>query len=203
MKNKLVIIGASGHGKVILDIALKNKYEVIGFLDDNTSLVSLEGYPVLGPVSTASEFSTEIQFIVGIGSNYIREKIDSVHRLNWVTLIHPSAVIGTGVEIEKGTVVMANAVINPFTRIGRHCIINTMSVVEHDNVIADYVHVSPQSVLAGTVSVGKRTQIGIGASVRNNIMITEDCVVGAGAVVIKNLNEKGTYIGVPARRIKK
>ena len=97
---------------------------------------------------------------------------------------------------------MANAVINPFAKVGKHCIINTACVVEHDNQIADYVHISPGAVLAGTVSVGELTHIGAKAVVRNNISITSECVVGAGAAVVKEIDEKGVYAGVPARRIK-
>ena len=94
---------------------------------------------------------------------------------------------------------MAGAVINACASVGEHCIINTRAVVEHDNVIEDYVHISPNAALGGTVRVGEQTHIGIGASVRNNIEICEGCIIGAGAAVVKNMTESGTYVGVPAR----
>ena len=97
---------------------------------------------------------------------------------------------------------MAGAVINCSTRIGRGCIINTSSSIDHDNDIGDYVHISPGAHLAGSVTVGELSWIGIGASVINNISITSDSIVGAGAVVVQNVTEQGTYVGVPARRIK-
>ena len=105
------------------------------------------------------------------------------------------------VEIGQGTVVMANAVINAGARIGAHCIINTSAVVEHDNRIADFVHISVGAKLAGTVSVGKRSWVGIAACVSNNIHICDDCMIGAGAVVIKDIEESGTYVGVPVKKI--
>ncbi|HIX81308.1 MAG TPA: hypothetical protein H9980_04960 [Candidatus Erysipelatoclostridium merdavium] len=93
---------------------------------------------------------------------------------------------------------MANAVVNPGASIGKHCIINTSAVVEHDNIIEDYVHISVGAKIAGTVHIGKRTWIGIGATVKNNISICNDCMIGASGVVVKDILIPGTYIGVPA-----
>ena len=97
---------------------------------------------------------------------------------------------------------MANAVINPCASVGRHCIINTAAVVEHNDRLGDWVHISPRAALGGTVTVGDMTHIGIGAAVRNNTDICGGCVIGAGAAVVKSITEVGTYAGVPARRIK-
>lgn len=205
-KKRLIIIGASGHGKVLLDIALKNEYEVLGFLDDDASKKMLIGYPVLGGTNKANDYLETAEFVIGIGSNMIRQKIDKLFEktsISWATLIHPSAVIGTGVTIAEGTVVMANAVINPFASIGKHCIINTSAVVEHDNQIKDYVHISPGAVLAGTVRVGECTHVGAGAVIKNNLRIVKQSVIGAGAVVVKDIFEPGTYAGVPAKKIEK
>jgi len=201
MKKRLIIIGASGHGKVLLDIALRNEYEVLGFLDDYSEAEEIAGYPILGKTSDAEKYKDEAGFIVAIGSNVVRKMIAETYDLNWETLIHPQAVIGMGVSIGAGTVVMANAVINPFAEIGKHRIVNTSCVIEHDNRIADYVHISPGAVLAGTVTIEKLTHIGVNAVVRNNVAITSECVVGAGAAVVTNIVEKGIYAGVPARRI--
>jgi sugar O-acyltransferase (sialic acid O-acetyltransferase NeuD family) len=96
---------------------------------------------------------------------------------------------------------MANAVINCGSKIGKGVIINTAATVDHDNIIGDYVHISPGSHLAGTVTVSEGTWIGIGATVINNLEITHDCMIGAGAVVVRSLIEPGTYAGVPARRL--
>lgn len=116
-------------------------------------------------------------------------------------LIYPSAVIGTDVEIGIGTVLMAGVVINSSTRIGKGCIINTSSSLDHDNIIEDYVHISPGVRTAGSVGIGKGTWLGIGSVVSNNVNICSGCKVGAGAVVVKDITEPGTYVGVPVRKI--
>lgn len=109
--------------------------------------------------------------------------------------------IGSEVEIGIGTTVMAGVVINSSTKIGKGCIVNTSSSLDHDNVIEDYVHISPGAKLAGTVKIGKGSWIGIGSVVSNNVNICSECKVGAGAVVVKDITEPGTYVGVPARRV--
>lgn len=202
MNRKVIIIGASGHGKVIADIVLKKHDCLVGFLDDgiekNTEIL---GYKVLGKTEDALKYH-DCEFAIGIGSNEIRHKIASQYPLNWYTAIHPSAQIGMNVHIDEGTVVMANAVINSCSKIGKHCIINTCSIVEHDNVIEDFVHISPHATLCGTVFIGEMSHIGANATIKNNIHIISNCRVGAGCVVVKDITKEGTYIGVPARRMK-
>lgn len=205
MKNKLIIIGASGHGKVVDDIAIKmNKWQSIAFLDDDESIRTSMGLEVIGKTADAFTYKDEADFFVAIGSNTTREKIQEKlieQGLNVVSLIHPSVVIGTDVEIGIGTAVMAGVVINSSTRIGKCCIINTSASLDHDNVIEDYVHISPGVRTAGTVRVGKGSWIGIGSVVSNNVNICSGCKVGAGAVVVKDITEPGTYVGVPVRRL--
>lgn len=199
----VIIIGASGHGKVIADIILKSGDKVIGFLDDNLNLSDhFIGFPILGKVERYEEYRDR-EFVIAIGNAYIREKVaNKLEGIRWYAAIHPSAVLSSiGVTIGEGTVVAANAVINSNAQIGRHCIINTGSIVEHDNVLEDFVHLSVGAKLAGNVHVGKSTWIGIGASVSNNLSICSDCMVGAGGVVVKNINEAGTYAGIPAERL--
>lgn len=195
---KLVIIGASGHGKVIADIAEKNGYDKIVFLDDNSTIKECAGFPVVG--NTSKVTSIDGDKIVAIGNAEIRERIQS--RINAVTLIHPNAVISRNVEIGEGTVVMAGAVINSDTKIGKGCIINTCASVDHDCLIGDYVHISVGVHVAGTCVVDNRTWIGAGATISNNIKIEGECMIGAGAVVVKDIEERGTWVGSPAKRIK-
>ena len=198
MMNRLIIIGASGHGKVIADIAIKNGYSDIAFLDDRSDTVECAGFPVLGNTQAYAQYP-DADFFVGIGSPRIRERYH--HLLNdahIVTLVHPDAVISRRVEIGKGSVVMAGSVINSDTTIGEGCIINTCSSVDHDNKIGSFVHIAVGAHLCGTVEVGNCTWIGAGATVSNNISICNDCMIGAGTVVIKDIKESGTYIGVPA-----
>lgn len=196
---KLVIIGASGHGKVIADIAIKNGYTDIIFLDDDENNKECAGFPVVGKVSKATEIDGDK--IVAIGNAKIRKKIQN-NLNNVVTLIHPNAIISRRVQIGTGSVVMAGAVINSDTIIGKGCIINTSSSVDHDCCVGDYVHVSVGTHVAGTVEIGNRVWIGAGSVIKNNLYVCCDCMIGAGAVVIDSITIPGTYVGCPTRRVK-
>lgn len=209
MDKKVIIIGAGGHAKVIADIILKSGDKFEGFLDDNievgTKIDNQEGFKVLGKISSSlklQEKNPKLEFIIGIGNNNIRKNIAEEYNLKYYTAIHPTANIGFGVIIKEGTTVMANACINPFTYIGKHCIINTASIVEHDNIIREYVHISPNATLAGTVVVGIKSHIGASSTIINNVSVSSNVIIGAGAVVVKDITESGTYVGVPARKIK-
>lgn len=200
--NKLIIIGASGHGKVIADIAEKNGYKEILFLDDNMSLKECAGFPVVGKVSDIFKYQM-YDVVVGIGNSKVREEITKrISSYNIVTLIHPDAVISRRVSIGRGTVIMAGAIINSDTKIGESCIINTSSSVDHDCTINSFSHVSVGATIAGTVKIGKHVWIGAGAVVINNIAISDNIYIGAGATVIRNTTEYGTYVGNPIRKIR-
>ena len=198
--NKILIIGAGGHGKVVCDIA-KTLYKEVLFVDDEKVGQEILSCPVICSVEEALKMEA-CDFIVAIGGNKTREKLFYTFLnagFRAVNLIHKSAVIGEGVEIGIGSVVFANAVINPDAKIGFGCIINTCASVDHDCVVGDFTHLCPSSHFAGTVTVGKNCTFGIGSLVINNINICSDVCVGAGGVVVKDITEPGTYIGVPAR----
>lgn len=203
MKN-LIIIGASGHGKVIADIAVQNGYVDIVFLDDDPGIKECAGFPVVGKTSMVTNLVGDA--IVAIGNAKIRERIQeriqNQERVKLVTLIHPNAVISRRVEIGDGSVVMAGAVINSDAVIGKGCIINTGASVDHDCKVEDFAHISVGAHVAGTCYIGKRTWIGAGAVVSNNVNICGDCLIGAGAVVVRNMEESGTYVGCPVRKIR-
>ena len=197
--NRLIIVGAGGHGKSIANSAYQNGYTEICFIDDATKGECM-GLPIIGTSDDIESLNDgKTDFVIGIGNNKTRKKVSEKYDVNWVTIIHPSAQIAVHVSIGKGTVVMAGAVVNACSVVGEHCIVNTNSVVEHDNVVGNYVHISPNVALGGTVHIGENTHIGIGASVSNNIDICNDCMIGAGAVVVRNISDSGTYMGVPAR----
>lgn len=197
MVKRLVIIGASGHGKVIADIAVRNGYEEIVFLDDNESIKECAGFKVVGRTSDASSISGDK--VIAIGDAKIRERI--MHKVKTISLIHPAAVISRRVKIGEGTVVMAGAVINSDVHIGKGCIINTGASIDHDCSVGDYVHVSVGAHVAGTCSIGNSTWIGAGATISNNIHICDNCMIGAGAVLVRSIVHRGTYVGVPAKII--
>lgn len=201
---KLMIVGASGHGKVAADIAARSGYAEIAFLDDDLAVNACAGYPVMGVTQDAEKFADN-DFFVAIGNSTMRSRIQhelTEKNLQIATLIHPNAVLASDVQIGAGTIVMAGTVVNPGTVIGEGCIINTGATVDHDNVLGDYVHVSVGSHTAGTVHIGNGTWLGAGAIVSNNVSICGGCMIGAGAVVVKNIEEAGTYVGVPARKQK-
>ena len=197
--NRLIIIGASGHGKVVADIAVLNGYEDIVFLDDDESLKECAGFPVIGKSNEAPDG----EVFVAVGNPQTRKRLMEFYedRIQPV-LIHPNAVVAGDVEIGSGTVVMAGTVINPGARVGRGVIVNTSSSIDHDCSVGDYSHVSVGAHLCGTVRVNDSVWIGAGATVINNVNICGGCMIGAGAVVIKDISEPGTYVGVPARKSK-
>lgn len=209
---KLVILGASGHGRVVADIARLSGYTEIVFRDDDPTIGACGKYPVVGSIGLANReegltlpeltTSSDWSCFVAIGNPEVRQKL--TERLleagvEPVTLIHPNAVVAEDVTIDCGTVVMAGAVINPGAVIGKGCIINTCASVDHDCTLSDYIHIAVGAHLAGTVSVGQRSWIGAGAVVSNNLSIGSDVMIGAGAAVVRDISEPGTYIGVPAR----
>ena len=205
MKNNLLIIGASGHGKVVADIALKmNKWNCIAFLDDDENIKYSIGFEVLGKSHEATNYIDDFDIFVAIGNNETRRKVHErleVEGARIPTLIHPRVVVGEEVNIGHGTVIMAGVVINCCTEIGKGCIINTSTSVDHDNVIQDFVHLSPGVHTGGSVIIGQSSWLGIGSNVSNNINIVNNCIVGAGAVIVNDITETGTYVGVPARRV--
>jgi len=200
-KPRLNILGASGHGKVVADIAKKCGYTGIYFYDDDRSIKECAGYPVVG---TEADLSSAIGHIfIAIGNAKTRRRVMEEYKSrNFPILIHPSAVVAEGVEIGDGSVIMAGTVINPGARMGRGVIINTSSSVDHDCVVGDYCHIAVGAHLSGTVRIGESVWIGAGATVSNNVNICGGCMIGAGAVVIKDIDEPGTYVGVPVKLIK-
>ncbi len=200
---EVIIIGTGGHAKVVTNIIELSGDNVVGYLTSDTSIKSFLGKPILGSDLEYTKW-TDYYFIIAIGNQYIRERIvANMTKVKWYTAVHPSAIISReNCTIGVGSVISANAVINPCSTIGKHCIINTNAVIEHDNEIADFVHVSVGAHLGGNVKVGVKTWIGIGSCVKNNIYICGDCMIGAGTVVVKDITEEDTYIGVPAQKIK-
>ena len=199
--DKLIIIGAGGHGRVVKDIALSlNKYKEISFLDDFAV-----GTSVVGKVEDFSNYIGDSEFIVAIGNNDIRQKISNLiidGGAKLTSLIHSNAVIGGEVNIGDGSVVMAGVVINNGAKIGQGVIVNTCSSIDHDCVVKNYSHVSVGARIAGTVSIDEKVFVGAGATIINNVSVVSKTIIGAGAVVVKDIVKCGTYVGVPAKIVK-
>ena len=201
MDKNVMLIGGGGHAKVVMDMVEACGDRVVGILDDGLAVgMQVQGVPVKGSTADAGQFEDAL-FVLAVGNNQVRRKLAARLNVAWYTAIHPSAIVSDRAQVGEGSVVMPRAVINPGACLGRHSIINTAAVVEHDNRIGDFAHVSCGAVLTGTVHVGECALVGAGAVVKNNVSICDEAVVGAGAVVTKDLTEKGTYVGVPARKV--
>lgn len=196
----MILFGASGHGKVIIDILELNGVDDIVIWDDN-SVIPVWGYATKKP--DIAQLSDE-PIIISIGSNDSRKKV--IERLpaeaNYIVAIHPQAILARTVNVDNGTVIMAGVVINPDTNIGKHCIINTNASVDHDCKIGNYVHISPNVALCGNVTVGEGTHIGAGSVVIPGKKIGKWCAIGAGTVVIDDVPDYATVVGNPGRVIK-
>lgn len=204
---KIILIGDSGHSKVIEDCIYSNGDEVIAKLDDKYSERFVEDSLVKGPISILPDlFSHEVKIVIAIGHNSTRKRI--VDLLNipneiYAMIIHKSAIIGSNVEIGFGTVVMPGVVVNAGSRIGEHVIINSNSTIEHDCIVEDFVHISPNVTLTGDVTVEQGTQVGAGSTVIPGKSIGSWSMIGAGSVVIHDIPSSITAVGVPAKVIKK
>lgn len=197
---ELIIVGAGGHAKVVLSVALLNFEKIQGYLDDNPHLINqlIGDYLVIGDTSFLNK--SEAPAVLGLGSNETRKSIAVRYAsTEWKTLVHPTAYIHPSVKLGKGTVVFAGAIIQPDTVIGDHCIINTGVTVDHDCVIGDYAHLAPGVHLAGGVTIGEGAFLGIGSVAIPEITIGEWVQVGAGGVVVFDIPAQKKVMGVPAK----
>jgi sugar O-acyltransferase (sialic acid O-acetyltransferase NeuD family) len=209
---KILILGASGHAKVIIDLIERSgQHEVVGLLgEDRPDDGTLCGYLVMGRIEDLPSIcrAQDVQCLVaGIGDNWSRsETICRVGELRpgsrFLTASHPSAQIARDVEMGEGTVVMAGAVINSGAQIGRHCIINTGARVDHDCVLGDFVSIAPGATLGGNVRIGTGSAISLGVGVIHGMTIGEDTVIGAGAIVLEDVPAGVVAYGLPARVVR-
>jgi sugar O-acyltransferase (sialic acid O-acetyltransferase NeuD family) len=203
---RLAILGASGHGKVIADIALLLGYTDVVFFDDAwPSKSSVGRWSVVGTTETLLSAMADFDaVIVGIGDNRIRlEKFAVLIAASapLVTLVHPAAVVSNFAQIGIGSVICAGAILNVDAVLGAAVIVNTGATVDHDCRLADGVHIAPGVHLSGDVHVGAISWVGVGACVRQGVHIGSDVMVGAGAVVVSDIPDGVTVVGNPARPI--
>lgn len=193
----MILYGASGHAKVIIDILEANGEKIDFIVDDNPSLTELLGYEVRRNTGEYDEA------IVSIGSCEIRKKVvDGLKVGKYSTAVHPSAVVSPRATIDEGSVVMQGAIVQSCTKIGKHCIVNTGASVDHDCEIGDFVHVAPHATVLGGVKVGEGSWIGAGSVIKQYITIGKNCMIGAGAVVLHDVPDEATVVGVPGKEIK-
>ena len=196
----MILYGASGHAKVVIDCLESQKEIVTGIFDDDLSKKDLLNYNVIGKYSDHLFLDEEL--IISIGDNEIRKKVSKVITHKFGMVVHVSATISKNVSIGDGTVVFHNSILQSSVKAGKHVIINTAASVDHDCKIDDFVHISPNATLCGNISIGEGTHIGAGAVIIPNIKIGKWAIIGAGAVVTKDVEDYAVVVGNPARKIK-
>ncbi|GAC26624.1 MAG: acyltransferase [Alteromonadaceae bacterium] len=207
MINKLIIIGASGHGKVAADCAeASRRFSEIRFLDQAYPEQKTNAHwDVVAHADEAMKYvASDTLFFVAIGNNAIRAKVTDellAQHCSFATLVHPSAHVSRHSEIGLGSLICANATVNIASKIGQGCIINTAASVDHDCVLGDFVHVAPGSRLAGNVTVEDQSFIGIGSAIIQGCTIGRRSIVGAGSTVLSNISEHTIVAGSPAKKI--
>jgi len=199
---KLIIVGAGGHGREIASIvaAMPHAPELLGFLDDGLDPGAYSFGSVLGPSSQIPDAATH--FVVGIGSPHVRETVAlSLHAsgLEAFTAVHPMASVGERVMLGDGCVLGAGTHLVCDVTIGNHTQLHANCVVSHDGVLGDYVVVTPRVALAGNVTIGDRAWLGVGCTLNMGVTVGADALVGAGAVVIRDVAPNDVVIGNPAK----
>jgi UDP-N-acetylbacillosamine N-acetyltransferase len=208
LKRKIIVWGAGGHARVVADVLKSNDFEIAGFIDDINAERRGELFCGAKVFANLDECRTEEirDAFIAIGENPARASkaglaLKEGYRL--VSLVHPRAIVAEGVILGPGTVVMAGAVLQPGSVVGSNVIINTLSSVDHECLLADNVHICPGARLAGKVRVDQFATVGIGATVIDKIRIGEGALVAAGAVVIQNVPANVVVAGVPAARLER
>lgn len=207
-KNKVVILGASGHAKVIIDILRGSKdYDIIGCLDASFEEQEVAGVKVIGGDDRLPQLYSDgiRKAFVAVGDNRLRDKLSSkvtILGFDLINAISVNAFISSSVRLGHGIAIMPGAILNVDVQVDDNVIINTGAGVDHDCVLAPGCHLAPGCFLAGNVTIGKGAFLGVGCKVIPKIKIGEWSVVGAGAVVINDLPPYSVAVGVPARIIK-
>lgn len=200
------IIGSSGHAMVVISVIRHLGWVPVSLYDDNPSLIGtcIADLPVVGSVEKIMAGYVSDSYVIAIGDNCVRKRIHrQLDQLAWPIVISPHSVIMESVTVMEGSVIMAGSIIQPGISIGKQCIINTNSSIDHDCVLADYSQVAPGVTLCGNVQVGECSYIGAGSVVKQGVKIGSNVMIGAGSVVVKDVPDNTMVYGNPAKEIKK
>jgi sugar O-acyltransferase (sialic acid O-acetyltransferase NeuD family) len=210
--DNIVIIGSSGHAKVVIDIVQQlSQYNIVGLLDRNRQInETTMGYRVIGKeedLPKLCEVHSLKGLVIAIGDNFVRSTVAARVRelcpeLVQISAIHPRACIAKDVCIGAGSVIMAGVVINPGATVGRFCILNTNSSLDHDCVLEDFASLAPRVATGGNCRIGSHSAIGIGAVMIHGVQVGEHSVIGAGSLVNKSIAAFSVAYGMPARKIR-
>ena len=208
----LIIIGASGFGREVMWLvdrinAVTPKWNLLGFLDDNKEIQGnvINGVKVIGTTADINDFDAYL--VCAIGSSKIREKvIQNILRANpfakFATLIDPSVELSEFSDIGEGSIICAHTILTVNVEIGCHVIINLDCTIGHDAILQDFSTLYPSVNISGNVKVGHGVELGTGTQVIQGKAIGEKIIIGAGSVVIRDIANEGTYVGVPTRIVK-
>ncbi|MEX2514393.1 MAG: acetyltransferase [Cyclobacteriaceae bacterium] len=190
----MYIYGASGHGRVIIDL-LENGQGVQGIFDDDPGITEMLGHTVSGCIPETFIFDHPL--VLAIGDNATRKKLYQKYmgRAQFATLIHPSAIISRRAHLEPGGVILERAIVKVNCRLGKQVIVNTGASIDHDCVIGDFAHIAPQATLCGGIQVGEGTLVGANSTVLPNLKIGAWCKIGAGSLVLSDVPDGATWIG--------
>lgn len=208
----IYIVGAGGFGREVLWLIqrINNanfEWNIKGFIDDNKSIQNtiIDEYPVVGTIDDLENINGYA--VIAIGNSSIKknivERIKSISNVKFATLIDPSAIISNRVNIGEGCIICAGNTITVDITIGNHVILNLDCTVGHDAIINDFVTVYPSVNISGNVVIGECTEVGTGSKIIQGKEISGNIIIGAGATVVKNLYDGGTYIGSPATKLNK
>lgn len=198
----VLVLGAGGHGKVVISTLRALGYHVAAVYDDNRQLwgQTVLGAPICGPLSELDNMAGR-PAVIAIGDGRVRRLLAERFRLKWIRAVHPAAHVAEGTVIGDGAVVFAGAVIQPESRIGIHAIINTGATVDHDCIVEDFAHIAPGAHLSGNVRLAEGGMMGTGSCAVQGVQVGRWTTVGAGGVVIQDLPDEVVAIGCPARVI--
>lgn len=209
----IVIVGCSGHAKVAIDtIEKESNYRIVGLINSSKDLVgSVLGYPILGCDEDLPRLVKDLDIygcFIAIGDNWKRslmfEKLSSiVPKLVFISAIHPLAYIAKGVEIGRGSILMAGALVNSASKVGDFCILNSNSSLDHDGIMEKFSALQPGAITGGNVQIGAFSVICLGANLIQGIKIGQNSIVGAGSLVLHDIPENSVAYGVPAKVVRK
>lgn len=210
----LIIIGAGDFGREVANIVERinekqsePEWQLLGFVDDDENLKSkvVDGLPVLGPVNLLNQYTREIFAVCSLGVSSTRKKvIEKITNplISYAILIDPDARVYKSAEVSEGSIICGGSILSINTKFGKHVVVNLNCTFGHDAIINDYSVINPGVNVSGKVVVGPCSDLGTGSKVIQGVRIGPEITVGAGGVVIRDLFEKGTYVGVPVNRIK-
>lgn len=211
MQKPIIILGAGGHAKVLIDILKSQSVNIIGITDSDPSKVgkNILDVPVIGDDAVIETYNNDsIELVNGIGMIANERKRQQIfdnfkkQGYSFASVIHHSVVLSSGVELSEGIQIMAGAIVQPGCKIGTNSIINSRACIDHDSIIDSHVHVAPGVILSGEVLIGSGTLVGSGATIIQGVKVGENAIVAAGAVVVRDVPDGATVMGVPAKVVK-